>query len=307
MVIGHKKQIQLIKNSFLLKRLSHGLLFCGEKQLGKKKVAIEFVKSIFCEGNNKPCGKCRNCRDIEKNSHPDFIFLDSNGGEIQVSKIRDIIWQLSLKPYSSSFKVAVIDDAHLMNQESQSCFLKTLEEPKGNSFLILITGYPYLLLPTILSRVQKIKFFPVNKKEIKEGLIKEKISENRAEFFSLLSLGRPGRAIEISSDGHKLEEQEKAISDFKKINNADLFLKFKFAKDFIGNLENGAGLNLNGILESWLGYLRSIMIAEAKEEGNAKNLRRIKKSISAIQSINYLVSTTNVNPKLALELLLMNL
>lgn len=195
-----------------------------------------------------------------------------------------------------------------MNQESQSCFLKTLEEPKGNSFLILITEYPYLLLPTILSRVQKIKFFPVNKMDIKEGLIKEKVSENRAEFFSSLSLGRPGRAIEISRDEHKLEEQEKAVSDFKKINNADLVSKFKFAKDFVQNSENGAGLSLNDILESWLGYLRSMMISKAKKEkDNADDLRKIRKSISTIQSMNYLVSTTNVNSKLALELLLMNL
>ena len=312
MIAGHNKQWQYLKNSAASGRLAHGLLFSGEKQLGKKKIAIEFVKFLFCESKNKPCGECRNCRDIEKGSHPDLAQLDSDGGEIQVSALRNLIWKMSLKPYSAPFKAAIINSAHLMNFEAQNCFLKTLEEPKGNIFLILISEYPDLILPTILSRTQKIKFFPIKKELIKEYLVKRGAEDKKAKYFASISLGRPGRAIEVFLNEEKLKSQERFVEDIKKINNSDLALKFKYAKSLAGEIENSPGLKLSDIFEIWLGYFRSIFLdslagEKTGEIERAQAIGKTKKSILAIQNINYLVSTTNINTKLALEILLLDI
>lgn len=289
MIIGHKKQWQLLVKSKELGKIPHAFLFSGESQIGKRKIAFELAKLLLC-------------RDIEKKSHPDFIFLKSD--KIQVSHIRELIWKLSLKPYESDYKIAVIDEAHLMDKEAQNCLLKTLEEPKGDSFLILITEYPEALFPTIVSRTQKVKFFPVKKEEIKNYLVANGIKEDKAEYFSVLSSGRPGRAIEFSLNEEKTKEQEKVISDLKKISGSDLAFRFQYIKNLLGEKNGYSILSFKEILDIWLDYFRNLMFLKID---NKDSLLKIKKTISFIQNINYLVSTTNANSKIALEILLMEI
>ena len=225
MLAGHKKQWQFLKSLKESDRIPHAFLFSGESQIGKRKTAVEFAKLIFCKDSKKPCDKCRSCVDIDQNRHPDFIFLGPDSKNIQISQIRDLVWKLSLKPYSSDCKIAIIDNAHLMDREAQNCFLKTLEEPKGNTSLILITEYPEALLPTITSRTQRIKFFSVGKQEIKSYLLRLGIGEDRAEYLCSLSSGKPGKAIEFSKSEEKIKEQNQIISDLEKINKYDIGFK----------------------------------------------------------------------------------
>jgi len=162
MIMGHQKQWRFLKQSVELNKLSHAYLFCGEERLGKKRIALEFVKLI--NGENFGLG------------HPDLILIEPERGEIKIAQIRELIQKLSLKPYSALFKVALIDQAHLMTKDGQNSFLKTLEEPKGRTLLILITEAPERLLPTIPSRCEIIKFSPVKEVEIKSYL-RENLSD----------------------------------------------------------------------------------------------------------------------------------
>lgn len=284
-MLGADKQRKLLSNMALSENLPHALLFSGQEQLGKKSIALEFARII--------------CPNI---SYPDLICIE--GGEIK--DIRDIIWKLSLKPYSAPLKIALIDNAHLMNDESQNCFLKTLEEPKGKVLMILITSYPEMLLSTILSRVQQIKFFPVETEEIKKYLLKSGESEERAEHISSLSLGRPGRAIELAANNDRIEECEKIIADLKRITASDLGARFQYVKKVLADEE--PGLKLKEILESWLNYFRSMMLDKIRDKNKeGYSVLKIKKILNKIQTIHYLVSTTNVNQKLALEIVMMEI
>lgn len=295
MLAGHQKQWQLLKKSKELGRFSHAFLFCGESGIGKKKAAVEAAKLFFCsDSKSAPCGKCPNCLSVEKNNYPDFILLEPDKG-IQVSQIRDLIWKLSLKPYCSDYKIAVIDQAHLMEKEAQNCLLKTLEEPKGNTLLILITEYPEALFDTIVSRVQKLKFFPLSKKDIKSYLLKSGIEEIKADNLSCICCGKIGRAIDYCKDEGKIKEREKIISDFEKISSSDIAERFKYAKDYYPKLKE--------ILDVLLDYFRDALVLKIKKED--RSVLKIKKTISFIQYIKYLSSTTNINPRLALEILLL--
>ncbi|MCX6764963.1 MAG: hypothetical protein NT148_00250 [Candidatus Nealsonbacteria bacterium] len=305
-MLGHNKQWKLLENMALRGDMPHAYLFSGQEQLGKKNIAIELAKLLFCEDRKKPCGKCRSCRDIDKNCHPDFISSFNQSSEIQIKDIRDLIWKLSLKPYIAPFKIAVIDNAHLMNSESQNCFLKTLEEPKGKVLMILITSYPEMMLQTILSRVQQIKFFPVESEEIKKYLLKTGESEKKAEHITSLSLGRPGRAMELASNNDKIEECEKIIADLKKITASDLGARFQYAKKVLADEDSST--KLKEILESWLNYFRKMMLDKIKSKSKeGYSVLKIKKILNKIQTIYYLVSTTNVNQKLALEIVMMEM
>ena len=291
MVIGHQKQWQFLKKSAELEKLSHAYLFTGPEKIGKRTLALEWASLLFGE-------------NIREKLHPDFYLITPIKKEIQIAQIRDFIWKLSLKPYSAPFKVGMIDQAHLMTRDSQTCLLKTLEEPKGNTLLILITDLPNYLFPTILSRVQTIKFFPVRRKEIKNYLKEQDVSGEKSEEILKYSLGKPGNIVEIISNSEKIEFFQQKIKELNKISNAPLAYRFQYAKNLSEELAA-----LKETLDIWLDYYRSILLAEIKErkDFSRSSLLKIKDVLNHIQTAKYLIFTTNINPRLALEILMMDL
>jgi len=204
----------------------------------------------------------------------------------------------------------VIDKAHLMTREAQNCFLKTLEEPKGKTLLILITNYPLLLLPTILSRVQEMRFFPVNKEEIKKFLLKNKADPKEAELIIRYAGPKPGKAIEFFLDKGKREKHKKIIKDLETILRSDLSYRFDYVKKISLEEKKEGGVLFFEILEVWLAYFREFLFEIVREENKNKRnypLKKIKKIIPLIQNIYYLISSTNVNKRLAMEILMMHL
>lgn len=285
MILGHKKQWQFLKKSAEINKISHAYLFSGQEHLGKKKTALEFASLLL--------GK-----DVENNHHPDLILIRAEEKEIQIGQIRDLIWKLSLKPYSAPLKVAIVDQAHLMNQESQNCFLKTLEEPKDKTLIILITEYPETLLPTILSRCEQIKFYPLKKEEIRDYLKSRDLPENKIKDIIDISLGRPGIALDLLENPEKLKEREEKVKEIIKTSSADLANRFQYVQELA---QSG---NIKEILDIWLSYFRNALLLSAGKKEKSL-LLKLKNIIKAIQKTDFLIATTNVNPRLALEILMM--
>lgn len=298
MIIGHQKQWQFLKKSAEREKLSHAYLFSGQEKLGKKTIALEFIKFLFGQDPQNP-------------PHPDFILVEPIAKEIQISQIRDLIWKLTLKPLLAPLKVALIDQAHLMNKEAQNCFLKTLEEPKGKTLLILITEYPEILFPTILSRVQKLRFWPVKKSEIESYLKSQGISEKETREITRISMGRPGIAVDFVKSPQKLEARKKIIKELVEIIHSDLVYRFQYAKELSKDFQN-----LKETLDIWLSYFRDLLLERClvfplklsdRENERAPSFLKLKNILKQIQSTNFLISTTNVNPRLALEILMLEL
>lgn len=333
MLIGHQKQWNFLKNKFESDQLSHAYLFLGESQLGKKTFAKEFIKLVNClsaqtapEKTDEPhlrqgfggqaCQKCQNCQMIEKGNFPDLLMIDSNEGELKIEKIREAQNFLSYKSYYGSFKAVIVNDAEKMNQEAQSCFLKTLEEPKGKTIIILISSRSEVLLNTITSRCQTVKFFLIDSKSIKDYLEQQGVSSAKAEILSFVSGGKPGRAYNLFLNPDKIEKEKKLLKEILGVLNSGLAEKFKYAKSV--DLESQ---NLNEILAVLIKYFRYLLflkigVETPKEQKyfieptpSFKNypMEKIKKIISLIEYINQQVSFTNVNQKLALEYLLVEL
>jgi len=301
-------------------RLPHGILLSGQGQLGKKTMAIELAKFLTCSSNPKekrPCQECRDCKDIQKKVHPDLVLVEPSPlhREIRISQIRDLIWKLSLRPYSAPFKIAILDQAHSMTQEAQSCFLKLLEEPPAKTMLILVSEYPEALFPTITSRTQKIKFFPVKKSEIENYIISQGQSKEKAALYSAECLGRPGLAIDFFLNPKKLEIQNKIIDDFLRISRSDFSFRFKRAKDLLEEKSPGFSANIFEYLDVWTKYLRGVLLSffhkEKKDEASLSfkgyPVSKIVRDIFLLQTTRYLLSKTNINARLAIEEMLIEL
>ncbi len=144
--------------------LPHALLFSGPPESGQLEMAADLAQVLFCQKNKggAACGACADCRQVLANTHPDFVTIaPEEGHALKVEAIRELISKSSLKPFQAPAKIFVINHADSMNDIAQNALLKTLEEPMGRTYFILISYAAEKLLPTIRSRTQVIYFSPV--------------------------------------------------------------------------------------------------------------------------------------------------
>ncbi len=307
---GYEKQWQFLKKSVELAKLSHAYLFSGKSQLGKREIAKEFSRLINCQHGNfkdRPCNVCQSCQEMQKNCHPDFLWLDTKkeapdaGGEID--SIRNLSNWLHLRAGLGEYKVAIINQFQNFSLPAQSALLKTLEEPKGKTVLILICDYPEFLSPTITSRVQEIRFHSLPNNKIVELLMAKGAKEPLAKKISYLSMGKPLKALGLL-DSQQLKLEEEKIIDFKKLLKGNLAVSFKEIEKIIEEKED-----IFQRLEIWLNFLRIIFlerIGVIKEEEliplvNLVDPVNLKNLLSSLEKANYLLLKTNANKRLILE------
>lgn len=157
---GQEEAVNNISKLIGAAKFPHSLLISGPTGSGKMFASLEIAKALICQVDKKDsCDQCVNCEKINKNIHPDVkIFNKADGKSIKIEMIRNLKEQISLKPYEAKRKVFIIEDINDMTEEASNALLKTLEEPQSASYLILTMKENTFILPTILSRCQKIKF-----------------------------------------------------------------------------------------------------------------------------------------------------
>ncbi|HNU75334.1 MAG TPA: DNA polymerase III subunit delta', partial [Deltaproteobacteria bacterium] len=164
-IVGHESLIGTLRTFVLTGKLPHALLFAGPAGVGKTMVAREFFKAVNClDSPGDACDACRSCVKMDSGSHPDFIMVgpSDNRTVITIEHIRGVISEVSLKPFEARFRFVVIEPAERMNNPAANALLKTLEEPPGATLIVLVTHNPILLLPTIVSRCQVLRFTPLD-------------------------------------------------------------------------------------------------------------------------------------------------
>jgi len=316
-------------------------LFWGPEKIGKKKVAIDFAKTLQCqksphqspEGEQVPygagkhgtgqaknfCGVCKNCQDIEKGIHPDLILVQaqSPSREIEISQVRDLRKALSLSSYSGNYKIAIIDEAHNLNREAANALLKTLEEPRGKAVLILISAFPNSLPKTINSRLQQIKFSLVPTEIMKNYLKNADLDEKKQEEILKISQGRPGVLRDILDDLKKKDIYKSFIKSLLGLKNFDLNQRFdyvgKIAKNRKESIKFLQGLSIFfrdlfliklGVNDFVLNSFLEKELALAAEHYSKSQLQEIFK---LLRRLNEMLSRSNVNPRLCLEVLMLEI
>jgi len=199
-IVGHDLPIQFLRASLEKDRVGHAYAFVGPSGVGKAATAAVFAQALLCKertATGDPCGTCRNCGRIERGVHPDVHFVRPEGGSIGIEQVRELQHVLSLKPYESDRKVAVIDEGETMTVAAQNCLLKVLEEPPGDTVIIVVAGNAAALLPTIRSRCQMVRFQPNTVREVVSCLAERGVPREQAALIAALAEGRIGVALEM--------------------------------------------------------------------------------------------------------------
>ncbi len=200
-VLGHQQNKEFLQKLLLPGSRPHALLFYGMGGIGKKMLALHFARTFLCKAQaGKPCGVCESCRlmDIENNSfaHPDFYLLTAEeaGKDIKIEQVKEMAKQAAFAPVLSEHKVCIIDDAGQMTAEAANSLLKLLEEPPPGWLFILITQQAERLLPTVLSRVVRLRFEAPDTEAVQQILTAHGITNN-SQVLAALAGGSPGRAL----------------------------------------------------------------------------------------------------------------
>lgn len=206
-IYGHEHIKEHLKNARFEDKISHAYIIHGEDESGKMMLAQAFAKAILCQQSflNKNevngCGICKSCLQIESNNHPDLIYVTHEKASIGVEDIRtQVNNDIMIKPYASSRKIYIMDDAEKMTEGAQNALLKTIEEPPAYAVVILLVNNMTALLPTIRSRCVQLNLRPVAKQQIKSLLMEVyRIPDYLAEISASFSNGNVGKAIQYAT------------------------------------------------------------------------------------------------------------
>ncbi|MFQ6113244.1 MAG: DNA polymerase III subunit delta' [bacterium] len=293
-IIGQHRIKQFFQKALESGRLSHAYLFVGDRGVGKEAMALELAKALFCSSKaSKPCQECSDCLRVGKLSHPDVQVIfpspakvkedDQNrisksiatnpylreeiwaNPSISIERIREVRRVSSYKSLEGKGRVIIIIDAERMTQEASNALLKILEEPPQKMYLLLISSRPNLLLPTITSRCQVIKFDLLTIEEIEEALTeRDCIQPDQARLSARLAAGSYRRALELL-DEHLQELRDLSLEFFRKsIRNT--FEQIIFVEDFLCSIQRDPK-KIKDILALLIVWFRDAMVfLEAHEE-----------------------------------------
>lgn len=201
-VLGHQQNKEFLRRFIAAESRPHALLFCGEEGLGKRLLAMEFAKTLLCRNlsGNDLCESCRLLNFADNSlANPDFILLEppEDSKNIKIEQIKDLIRQAAFGPVLSKNKVCIVDKADKMTVDAANSFLKLLEEPPEGWIIILLANSDNFILPTILSRVIKIKFYPLHSADVEKVLVQKDIAQNEAAVLARISEGSVGTALQL--------------------------------------------------------------------------------------------------------------
>ena len=226
---GNTRVKEALKRMLTSGRLPGALLFAGEEGVGKKRFALELARALNCRTpkDGEGCGVCSSCTRIVKlnyperedaeewtqiiwTDHPDVGLVIAPKRVLRVDQMRQIEKEANFRPFEGKARVFLIDEADKLNDASANALLKVLEEPPRTAHLILITARPAMLLPTILSRCQMIRFAPLAPAEIESHLLANKLADAKtAKLRARAAGGSIGRAL--ANDLVTFTSQRKAM------------------------------------------------------------------------------------------------
>jgi len=201
-IIGQERVLAVLRRALATGAINHAYLFVGPVGTGKKTTALAFARALVL--GSDPQGEVY----LRENAHPDFMSVEKLEKKtlIGIEQInRDMEPWLALKPYRASHRVVIINDAQFLSLPAANALLKTLEEPPQHAVIILVAD-EQILLETIVSRCQTIRFVPLAESSLRDFLLQREGEGQRASHLARLAQGSLTSAIQLT-ETEGLEEK----------------------------------------------------------------------------------------------------
>lgn len=318
-IIGNHQIKELFLRSVQTEKIPHAFILSGEDGMGKMMLARAFVKLLLCEQRNgqEPCGVCHSCRQFDSGNHPDVLYLSHEKpgligvDDVRVGLNRDIV----IKPYSSKYKVYIIDEAEKMTVQAQNALLKTLEEPPEYAVILLLTTNGANFLQTILSRCVVLNLKQAPEDEVRQFLKDRGVAGQDLEAILKLAKGNIGKALKMAeSDDFSamLHEIMQLMESIHQMNFEELLASVERLSEY--------KLGIHDCLDFIRMWYRDVLLFKVTNDLNVlvfqESYRAIREvasrsSFEGIEKVMQAIDTAgrrldaNVNFELTMELLLL--
>lgn len=301
--------------------ISHAYILSGEAGMGKKMMAKAFAMTLLCEkGGPEPCMECHSCRQFLSDNHPDVIYVrHEKPNSIGVDDIRvQLNNDIAIKPYSSAYKIYIVDEAEKMTIQAQNAMLKTIEEPPAYGVILLLTTNTEAFLPTILSRCITMKFRPLSDKAVQSYLMDSLgIPRDQADICAAFARGNLGKAVQLASSEEFNLMRSKVLSIMKHVKEMDISELLAAIKELVD-----LKLDINECLDFMQMWYRDVLMFKVtnninllifKDEYKAINDAAKVGSFEGLEGVVHAVDKAkirlgaNVNMELAMELMLLTM
>ena len=303
-VVGHAQALDQLRSQVTSGRLAHAYLFVGESGLGKSTAARALAGALLPEAPLR--------------RHPDY-WEDDRIKPLSINEIRllpdkppefhELSLQafLNLKPAIGSRRVALVVNVGRLRDQDQGVLLKTLEEPHPHRVIVLTTPSlnPFVVLPTVVSRCQRVFFHPVPPREIEGLLTASGVAADRSRLVAELARGRPGWAIRVAGDDAVIELHQEWTRRLEEVFGAPADVPLRMAAELDGGQmawRRSEGADEDPALfaiASWQFELRRRMLGSSgRDQGRWARLVEL-----SYDTLGYLEQ--NVSPRLAIETFLL--
>jgi len=321
-MLGHDWAVTLLQNHLRHGRIRHAYLFTGPQGLGRRTLALKLAQGINCEQSQSPgmpCGVCRNCRLIERMEHPDLTIVQADriGGNLKVDQIRELQHRLSLSPYESKYRVALLLRFEEANANAANALLKTLEEPPPHVIMMLTSQDAQGLLPTIVSRCELIRLRSLAVNTLSKSLeTRPGLPADEANLLAHISAGRPGVALSLHQDPDLSAQRQTWLEEHQRLLSANRVERFEFAERLATDREAQGDF-----IQAWSSYWRDVLLVASGSTVSVINLDwkpaivslanqlDLSKAVQILTALDHTSSllSQNANPRLTLEVLMLDL
>ena len=319
-VLGNDMIKEYFERTLANGQISHAYILTGEAGMGRKTLAKAFAMTLLCEENEKdPCGKCHSCRQFLSDNHPDVIYVHHEKESIGVDDIREQINNtVQIKPYSSAYKIYIVDEAEKMTVQAQNALLKTLEEPPSYVVIFLLTTRADAFLPTILSRCITLKLKPLYDGIIRDYLMdKLSVDKSEADICTAFARGNLGKAISLASSEEFAAMRRVVLALLKNVRSMDIAEMLEMLKQWKENK-----LDIEECLDFMQLWYRDMLMFKAtqdtagfifkdeyryiREAADKSSFHGIEEILEAIEKAKKRLDA-NVNFELTMELMLLTI
>ena len=323
-IIGQEQIKQHLQNAIQINKVSHAYIINGERGAGKEYIAKIFSMALQCENLNttdmEPCNECHSCKQALSKNQPDIIRIThEKPNSIGVEDIRDQLnSDIQIKPYSSKWKIYIVNEAEKMTVQAQNALLKTLEEPPSYAIIILLTTNSAALLPTLLSRCVALNMKPVDSRRVRKYLMEVmQVPDYQADICVAFAKGNIGKAKQLATSEDFDNIKEEAVTVLKYIHEmevSELIAAIRKISEY--------KIDINDYLDIIMIWYRDVLLFKAthdvndltfkdelkyiKKNANESTYEGIEKIISSIEQTKSRLNA-NVNFELAMELLLLTI
>jgi DNA polymerase-3 subunit delta' len=322
-LLGNSPVKRLLQSAVSHQKVAQAYLFVGPAHVGKFSAASQLANSLICQSKDerRPCNHCAACDQFAKGLHPDVDIIAPNENlTISISEIRSLQHKTSLRSFLTEYKIAIIDEAGSMTEESANALLKTLEEPTPKTVFILTAETKESLPQTIVSRCQLVQFNLTQDYQIENWLISRGMDKKKANTIARFANGRPGIAASLIDSQQPMQDYQESVQSLVRILNGSIYdrlaLTSAMTREQPGRKTNN---DIETALDSWISYYRDSLyilhnmqplvsrpsVKDTKDTAKLPSPAKICSMIERIFRTKQLIRQ-NANPRLVMENLILS-